>query len=253
MEIAMSFMSITKKNNAILVNGNTAKYSDSFSIIAFTCAKPITDTSVDIYLHGLIYSLLDNIPTAMKKDKESIPLIFSEDKKYMLYRSDSPDGLQIILQVPPVQLDQPSEEDEKMISPSSASFTRMTLNKAQFIDAMGLFNGIFDKASWKWKPINFAVDFATAKDSGVIKLNYADFNAEVDKDVTATNFETTETKDYWEFLFSSELYAHLMNLVKTENFVLTFSSIPADEENGMGVTIESEDKTVRAICTKILR
>lgn len=250
MKTANKFMGLTKKNNSIMVAKNTAKYADTFSVISFSSEEDFCESSEPVFLHNLIFDVID----AISSGNDALKITVSKDKQYLYFVIPEVGGLQIILQMPPVQLDYPTAEDEVTISPKVDSKTRLTFKKDTFLDGLGMFKDIFDAASWKWRPINFAVNFERAKTDGTITLNYSDFNAEVQKEVSTNSFQTSEIgKDYWEFLFSSELYAPLLALIPTEDFFLEFSSLPADEENGVGVVLGSTDGSITAICTKITR
>ena len=129
----------------------------------------------------------------------------------------------------------------------------------KFMASIYLFDGIFDQAIWRWKPLMLRWDDETP---GSVNLSHSDANAEAERDCEVLEYENSTKEHQASFQFPSEFYSTVLEFGQAlfkatkgdpedDKIVMEFSPAERDEEHGLGVVVSSSDGSLRAIFSKL--
>ena len=257
--VSSKFMKLTTKSNAILVEGNSAKYADNTAVITYLDGENLVTGADKMTVHNLVIDMIDAIPSEDKSVVQEVQ--YSKNGEFVKFESNSTDALKFIINVQAPQFDFPSKDEEATIIPEPGKSVVVKVGRAAFLDSITLFNGIFESALWRWKSLTLAY----SNDSpNQVLLSHSDSNAEAERTcelLDATN--ATESNDV-SFVFSSEFCKSVLEfgqgLFVAKNgkdsavddvITIEFSDASFDEEHGVGVVMESSDGSLRAIFSKL--
>ena len=240
--IKRSMFATGNEVNSAILNKNKLTYCDPQGIIGFNLSKNFSDYDGDVYIQP---ALLDKASSFSKAVEElSIELDSSMRFAYMKVNNK-----QLLVSLDLNNFQYPDDSDIKYIEPALNNQLKIKINIAEYKEAMSKFDGLFN-SDWKYNNIDTIItDELLASNS--LKLVHEDFNASVE---TYLNFEVVENSletNNYSFLLPSSYIEDLLNLViSEENVILSFSPIDTNQQNGLGIKIES--KKINAIAIKII-
>ena len=240
--IKRSMFATGNEVNSAILNKNKLTYCDPQGIVEFNLSKNFSDYDGNVYIQP---ALLDKASSFSKAIEElTIELDSSMRFAYMKVNNK-----QLLVSLDLNNFQFPDESDIKYIEPASNNQLKIKINIAEYKEAMSKFDGLFN-SDWKYNNIDTIItDELLASNS--LKLVHEDFNASVE---TYLNFEIVENSleaNNYSFLLPSSYIEDLLNLViSEESVILSFSPIDTNQQNGLGIKIES--KKINAIAIKII-
>lgn len=240
--IKRSMFATGNEVNSAILNKNKLTYCDPQGIIDFNLSKNFSDYDGDVYIQP---ALLDKASSFSKAIEElTIELDSSMRFAYMKVNNK-----QLLVSLDLNNFQYPDDSDIKYIEPALNNQLKIKINIVEYKEAMSKFDGLFN-SDWKYKNIDTIItDELLASNS--LKLVHEDFNASVE---TYLNFEVVENSletNNYSFLLPSSYIEDLLNLViSEENVILSFSPIDTNQQNGLGIKIES--KKINAVAIKII-
>ena len=229
--------------NSAILNKNKLTYCDPQGIVNFNLSKNFSDYEGDVYIQP---ALLDKASSFSKAiDELTIELDSSMRFAFMKVGNK-----QLLVSLDLNNFQYPDESDIKYIEPDSSNQLKIKINIAEYKEAMSKFDGLFN-SDWKYNNIDTIItDELLANNT--LKLVHEDFNASVE---TYLNFEVIENNletNNYSFLLPSSYIEDLLDLViSEESVILSFSPIDTNQQNGLGIRIES--KKINAIAIKIIQ
>ena len=240
--IKRSMFATGNEVNSAILNKNKLTYCDPQGIIDFNLSKNFSDYDGDVYIQP---ALLDKA-SSFSKVVEELTIELDSSMRFAYMRVNNK---QLLVSLDLNNFQYPDESDIKYIEPVINNQLKIKINIIEYKEAMSKFNGLFN-SDWKYNNIDTIItDELLASNS--LKLVHEDFNASVE---TYLNFEiienSLETNNY-SFLLPSSYIEDLLNLViSEENVILSFSPIDTNQQNGLGIKIESNK--INAIAIKII-
>lgn len=255
-KVSGKFIKMTTKSNSVLVDEHTVRYADITSIIIYTTDDTLLETNIPEDKIIVPTFILDLVEAAGKTDRK---VIYSANGQFVFFESSSLDALRFIVRVPPVQFDFPNAEEEAAIISEPSDQVKLTFNRQKFLASLYLFDGIFDQAIWRWKPLMLRWD---DENPGSVNLSHSDANAEAERDCEVLSYENTTKVHEASFQFPSEFYSTVLEFGQAlykdtkgdpadDNIVMEFSPAERDDEHGLGVVVTSSDGSLRAIFSKL--
>jgi hypothetical protein len=234
------------KGNAIAIEGNKLKYSDSLSIIEFNTSNPIIPSGSE-YLHSLIYQMLQS--TLAKVDKFSV--VYSNSRQYVFI--DNPlFGMKALIGVPDVSFKYPTDDELVGFAPKEDTRLTLAIEAGKLKTALDTFKGVFDAAVWKLQQIKFKLNAESISNKQLL-LSWSDFNAEADTDCEINTITTLGTvgADISFIIPSAQLGRILATTPDDELVELVVNDLATVVENGPGISIKtSKYKAVIAKLTE---
>lgn len=222
--------------SGMAVEGNKILYSDqAFSIIDRTLSAPATTQAADgTYLKKFIPQSLFNFLSTVQKSLDKFNMNYNTDDS-MVYLDLNAIGVEAVLQLPSVICEFPDADSLAGFKPDTNSNYQFEIEKAEFLNKLDMFDGVFSSANWKWKTVNF-----TMKDDGTVSLSHNDINSDVDTDLVVNKINSSAT-DALSFKIPGLLLGdYLTKLVDEDKVVLTVSPIDpnTEAEHGAGFVID---------------
>ena len=230
-DAANKFISRTTEVNAILVNGSTAKYADITAIIEKKLDSEVS--SEDVYIQK---SIIDFVKPLIKTGTVSV--IFNSEKN-KVYVESAEYGFSTIMTLPEVKFMLPSEEEYNAIIPEDSECVKVKVAKSELKNAFDIFAGTFKPENWRVGQITVN----SSKDNlnnNKIHLEHSDYTAECFLDLPVEVISNTENKDDSKFILGSTVVNNILECAGDE-VTITYNSLEATEEHGVGFTIESEN------------
>lgn len=191
----VDFLNITLKSiklvgrpsvvSGIIIQSDYLKFADkNFSIIQKKMSEKTSDT--EKYLPQNIFPTLSMLYSLIGEFDIKLATV-SEHEKYISIQTnaDNPYEFDIILPVPFVACRFPTEEEWKGISADDTLKYAFDIKRADLLEALGQFEGVFPSATWGKKQLYFSMD----KGSNKLELSYNDMRTEANNFVNVDNTE----------------------------------------------------------------
>ena len=240
--IKRSMFATGNEVNSAILNKNKLTYCDPQGIINFNLSKNFSDYDGDVYIQP---ALLDKA-SSFSKAVEELTIELDSSMRFAYMKANNK---QLLVSLDLNNFQYPDDSDIKYIEPALNNQLKIKINIAEYKEAMLKFDGLFN-SDWKYNNIDTIITDELLASSS-LKLVHEDFNASVE---TYLNFEVVENSletNNYSFLLPSSYIEDLLNLVVSEeDVILSFSPIDTNQQNGLGIRIES--KKINAIAIKII-
>ena len=240
--IKRSMFATGNEVNSAILNKNKLTYCDPQGIIDFNLSKNFSDYDGDVYIQP---ALLDKA-SSFSKAVEELTIELDSSMRFAFMKVGNK---QLLVSLDLNNFQYPDDSDIKYIEPDSNNHLKIKINIAEYKEAMSKFDGLFN-SDWKYNNIDTIITDELLASSS-LKLVHEDFNASVE---TYLNFEIVENNlktNNYSFLLPSSYIEDLLDLViSEESVILSFSPIDTNQQNGLGIRIES--KKINAIAIKII-
>jgi hypothetical protein len=239
-DIAFTSMQRTAKHNSILIEDGTLHYNDYTVILQYKLEKDVTKAKDRIYVPYTLYDILK----AYSHSKENVSFYISKDN-HKAYFSIPELGIELMLNLPTINLEIPTKEDYENTLPTKDEFISFDIAKENLLPALEQFTGgIFDNTLWPWQQIRYNVTDELLKDN-IILLNWGTFVASVETTVDIENIINKNTTPPMNFIIPSITIRKLMELLNDKDILnFTFNHLACTEQHGSGVQVKLKNYTV---------
>lgn len=230
------YTGVTGLSNAFFVEGNKAKYADPLCIIKYKLVDDIVSGDESVFIHSRIFNML----SAVHKLNGGDFFIKFGDKNNIQLKAA---GITGVIQVGNVRWEFPSDDELNEILPSEDDVNIIEISKENLLEALDSFENVFD-SNWRMKAIEVTSSDEMI-DSGSIKFNHVDHNAEVNSELEIKNVKTKTASGGEKestFIISSQLIQDVVSLIPNEENTLTmeYNNHPVDEGIGPGVRFRTD-------------
>ncbi len=227
--------------NSAMINHNTIKYCDPQGIMEYTLKEDLSPYDKDIYIQ-------DNLVKYMSSFiKDDVVLTLDESNQYA--QIETSNGLLMITSLAENVFQYPSEEEIDIVAPSDAENITLQVNKAELVEALNTFDGVFRSELWKWNSL--VLDSSEVHlNNNQIYLSHADSNASASVFVPVTVISNTEPSKSFKFLIGSAYVKDILSRMVDDNVTIIYSSGAIGTPHGTGFIIQ--DSVLKVICIKII-
>lgn len=241
-DTATKFMNLLKSQDAIALNGDSAKYADQLVVINKKLSKSVSDS--EIQLKRQLYDVLK----PFLKITDELTVYLTKDFSIAFFESKDLGFKTCINQERP-RYAFPSDEDLSGALPQPEKQVVVKTTKSAIKEAFIPFNSTFKASpeSWNWKKTY--LDSRTENlNNGKWSLSYENYTGSAESIVPVTLVQNTEGSDNGKIIVSIQVLEELLNIIPEDDLTITYNSLPSDQMYGACMKIETE--TVSAIATK---
>jgi hypothetical protein len=241
-ETASKIMSFLKTQDAIELNGTTARYADQLVVLSKTLKNSVSDTPV--HLKKVLY---DAIKPFLKITNE---LTVYLTKNFSIAFFESKDlGFKVVMNLEKPKFAYPEDTDLEMALPKADRQVIVKTTKAALKESFIPFNNTFKATpeSWNWKKTDLDSSPANLAE-GKWVLSYGNYTGSAESVVPVTVVQNTEGAENGKLIISIMVLEELLNIITEDELTITYNSLSSDTMNGALMKIETE--TVNACVTK---
>lgn len=241
-ETASKIMGLLKSQDAISLNGTTAKYADQLVVISKTLSASVSDT--DVHLKKQLYEAIK----PFLKITDELMVYLTKDFSIAFFESKDL-GFKAVLNLEKPRFAFPEDSDLKMALPQPSSQVIVKTTKSALKDSFIPFNNTFKASpeSWNWKKTDLNSSSENLA-NGVWVLSYENYTGSAESVVPVTVVQNTEGDNNGKLIISIMVLEELLNIIPEDDLTITYNSLPSDTMYGALMKIDTD--TVKACVTK---
>lgn len=241
-ETASKIMSFLKTQDAIELNGTTARYADQLVVLSKTLTSSVSDTPVH-----LKKALYDAIKPFLKITSE-VPVYLTKDFSIAFFESKDL-GFKVVMNLEKPKFAYPGDEDLRMALPTEERLVVVKTTKSSLKESFIPFNNTFKATpeSWNWKKTDLDSSVTNLAE-GKWVLSYGNYTGSAESVVPVTVIQNTEGTENGKLIISIMVLEELLNIITEDELTITYNSLSSDTMNGALMKIETD--TVKACVTK---
>jgi hypothetical protein len=241
-ETASKIMGLLKSQDAISLNGTSARYADQLVVINKTLSTSVSDT--EVHLKRQLYEAIK----PFLKITSELTVYLTPDFSIAFFESKDL-GFKAILNLEKPKFAYPEDSDLAGALPQESSQVIVKTTKSALKEAFIPFNNTFKASpeSWNWKKTDLDSN-AENLAHGKWVLRYENYTGSAESVVPVTVVQNTEGANNGKLIVSIMVLEELLNIVPEDDLTITYNSLPSDTMYGALMKIDSD--TVKACVTK---
>lgn len=241
-ETASKIMALLKSQDAIALNGNTARYADQLVVISKNLSTSVCDT--EVHLKRQLYEAIK----PFLKITNELTVYLTQDFTIAFFESKDL-GFKAVLNLEKPRFAFPEDSDLEGALPKADSQVIVKTTKSALKGAFVPFNNTFKASpeSWNWKKTDLDSNAANLAE-GKWVLRYENYTGSAESVVPVTVVQNTEGSNNGSLIISIMVLEELLNVVPEDDLTITYNSLPSDTMNGALMKIDTD--TVKACVTK---
>lgn len=247
-DVAAKFMSILQLSSTI---GISKRHLQFFSRVGVLDKEVTEDLTTSDETFVLSRNVLDFIKPIYKDTKEPLTLTYSAEvdgKRQFIKIDNDKIGIRAVLDISDLTFASMDPACISAIVPDPLNEVRIKVSKKELEIALQKFEGFFNPMTYKWKQFNL-VHQKDNYESSILRLEYNDSAGEISTDIPIVPMANTSEEPDFIFLLPGLILSGILDCIDEDDVIISYSSVPYDEEHGMGVAIKTA--TMSAVCVKI--
>lgn len=241
-ETASKIMGLLKTQDAISLNGTSARYADQLVVINKTLSTSVSNT--EVHLKRQLYEAIK----PFLKITSELTVYLTPDFSIAFFESKDL-GFKSILSLEKPKFAYPEDSDLEGALPQESSQVIVKTTKSALKDAFIPFNNTFKASpeSWNWKKTDLDSS-ANNLAEGKWVLRYENYTGSAESVVPVTVVQNTEGVNNGKLIVSIMVLEELLNIIPEDDLTVTYNSLPSDTMYGALMKLDSD--TVKACVTK---